>query len=52
LFQGGCYLEGAHQKLVLILDCWGPDRSLLTGGHCSEVVVSTGLTVFAKFVFE
>jgi hypothetical protein len=38
--------------LVLILDCWGSDWSLLTGGNFSEVFVTTGLTVFAKFVSE
>ena len=39
---GGRYSE---VKLELILA--GPDRGwpLLTGGRCSEVVVSTGLTV-------
>ncbi len=32
--------------MLLILVGPGSGRSLMTGGRCSEVVVSTGLTVY------
>jgi hypothetical protein len=31
--------------LLSILENWGSGWPLLIGGHCSEVVVNTGLTV-------
>jgi hypothetical protein len=38
-------LEGAPQKLVLLLVLWGSGLLLLTGDRCLKVVVNTGLTV-------
>jgi hypothetical protein len=52
LFPGGRYSKGASKKLELILDLWGSIRSLLTGGFCSEVVISTDLTVPYLFAFK
>jgi hypothetical protein len=42
-------LEGFQSKLVLKL--FWPDFAwlLLAGGHCSEVDVNTGFTVFGQF---
>ena len=56
--------EGVVQRMVQntrkILSRFSRERDLgrplLTGGHCSEVVVSTGLTVipliFKKYIFK
>ncbi len=49
MFRGGRYSEVPPIKLVLIWDVWGLGCPLLMGGHCSEVVVNTGLTVLSFF---
>ncbi len=46
LFRGGHYSEVTPIKIVLLWDVWGSGWPLLTGGRCSEVAISTGLTVF------
>jgi hypothetical protein len=45
LFKKGLLLTGFCYKLLSILENWGSGWPLLIGGHCSEVVVNTGLTV-------
>jgi hypothetical protein len=44
-------MEGFQLKLVLELVWLDLDWPLLTGGHYSEVAVSTGLTVYFLFGF-
>ena len=48
LFKGDCFSEVFPQKLISILESWGSGWSLYTGGHCSELVVNTGLTEHIK----
>ncbi len=46
LYRGGRSVEGFQSKLVSKLAWPDFDWPLLTGGHYSEVAVSTGLTVY------
>jgi hypothetical protein len=46
LLRGGRYSKGPFIKLGWIWDVWGSGWPLLTGGRCSEVAISTGLTVY------
>jgi hypothetical protein len=51
LYRGSCYLEVVETKLLskLVEPIFG--WPFLTGGHCSEMAVDTGLTVFAIKIF-
>jgi hypothetical protein len=44
LYRGGRYSEVPPINPVFIWDVWGSVWPMLTGGHCLEVVVNTGLT--------
>jgi len=46
LYKGGLSLEGFQSTLLLNLIWPALGWPLLAGGHCSEVAVYTGLTVF------
>ncbi len=52
LYRGDRSLEGFQLKLVLKLVWPELVRPLLTGGRYSEVVVSTGLTVYRKIPWD
>jgi hypothetical protein len=49
LYRGGRSVEGFQSKLVSRLACPDFVRPLLTGGHYSEVVINTGLTVQSNY---